>query len=96
MSELPPDPPRLRAIPAHLDQQLADNQTVGTYLRLQLDFVRQALAVAERKAPTRQQLPYSQRLGLEAPTRTQRVRYMIDCRRTANGPQPSTSTTADR
>ncbi|MFL4904798.1 DUF6233 domain-containing protein [Streptomyces sp. MMS24-I2-30] len=47
MSELPPDPPRLRAILAHLEQQLADNETVGIYLRLQRDVVRRALTAAE-------------------------------------------------
>jgi hypothetical protein len=35
MSALPPDAPRLHAIMAFLDKQIADNETVGTYLRLQ-------------------------------------------------------------
>ena len=43
MSELPPDPARLRAILQYLDQQITDNETVGIYLRLQRDAVRQAL-----------------------------------------------------
>lgn len=30
MPQLPPDPTRLRAILAHLDRQLAANETVGT------------------------------------------------------------------
>jgi hypothetical protein len=49
MHELPSDPPRLRAILAHLDEQLAGNETVGIYLRLQRDTVRAALAAAERR-----------------------------------------------
>ncbi|MGW3847162.1 DUF6233 domain-containing protein [Streptomyces fagopyri] len=51
MNDLPPDPQRLRAILAHLDQQLATQATVATYLRLQRDSVRRALAAAERPAP---------------------------------------------
>ncbi|MFC8515509.1 DUF6233 domain-containing protein [Streptomyces sp. NPDC057257] len=43
MDELPPDPARLRAILQYLDRQIADNETVGTYLRLQRDAVRKAL-----------------------------------------------------
>ncbi|WP_128382406.1 DUF6233 domain-containing protein [Streptomyces cavernae] len=55
MSELPPDPHRLRALLAHLDAELAANRTVATYLRLQRDAVRQALAAAGRKqSPPRQ------------------------------------------
>lgn len=56
MNELPPDPPRLRAILAHLDQQLATNATLTTYLRLQRDAVHRALTAAER-APSPQQRP---------------------------------------
>ncbi|MFD8741288.1 hypothetical protein ACFV06_41210, partial [Streptomyces sp. NPDC059618] len=47
MSELPPDPQRLRAILAHLDQQIAHTETIGTYLRLQRDAVQAALDRAE-------------------------------------------------
>ncbi|MER7226466.1 hypothetical protein [Streptomyces rubradiris] len=43
MTELPPDPPRLRAILAHLDRQVAENDTIGRYLRLQRDAVRRHL-----------------------------------------------------
>ncbi|AVH56500.1 hypothetical protein C4B68_12785 [Streptomyces dengpaensis] len=49
MNELPPDPARLRTILAHLEAQLADEETVVTYLRLQQDAVRHALAVAEAR-----------------------------------------------
>ncbi|WP_328439344.1 DUF6233 domain-containing protein [Streptomyces sp. NBC_00444] len=56
MDELPPDVPRLRAIQAHLEQQLAANETVGTYLRLQLDAVRKAIArVDGQPSPQRTQ-----------------------------------------
>ncbi|MFF4902922.1 DUF6233 domain-containing protein [Streptomyces sp. NPDC001068] len=50
MNELPPDAPRLRAILAHLDQQIADTDTVGTYLRLQRGAVVSAISRAERQA----------------------------------------------
>ncbi|MGW3135930.1 DUF6233 domain-containing protein [Streptomyces sp. NPDC001139] len=43
MTELPPDPTRLRAILAYLDQQITDNDTIGFYLQLQRDAVHQAL-----------------------------------------------------
>ncbi|MFF8726835.1 DUF6233 domain-containing protein [Streptomyces sp. NPDC015171] len=48
MPQLPPDPPRLRAILTHLDRQIAENATIGIYLRLQRDTVQQALTRAER------------------------------------------------
>ncbi|MEU3521371.1 DUF6233 domain-containing protein [Streptomyces sp. NPDC006654] len=50
MNELPPDPPRLRAILAHLDKQIADTETVAAYLRLQRRDVVAAISRAERKA----------------------------------------------
>ncbi|MGW7241525.1 DUF6233 domain-containing protein [Streptomyces sp. NPDC054804] len=53
MNELPPDPPRLRAILAHLDKQIADTETVATYLRLQHRDVLAAISRAERKATPR-------------------------------------------
>jgi hypothetical protein len=56
VNELPPDLKRLRAVLAHLDRQLTDNETVGTYLRLQRDTVQRALAAAE-PAPAQQQRP---------------------------------------
>lgn len=51
MSELPPDPPRLRAILAHLNQQLTENETVVIYLRLQRDAVQAALTRTEQPSP---------------------------------------------
>lgn len=50
MNELPSDPPRLRAILTHLDQQLADTDTIAIYLRLQRSAVMAALSRAERTA----------------------------------------------
>ncbi|MFJ2007030.1 DUF6233 domain-containing protein [Streptomyces chartreusis] len=47
MSELPPDPKRLGVILAYLDEQIARHETVGVYLRLQRDAVRDALAHAD-------------------------------------------------
>ncbi|MFF3467820.1 DUF6233 domain-containing protein [Streptomyces sp. NPDC001984] len=47
MSALPPDAQRLRAILRHLDLQIAENETVGLYLRLQRDAVSEALAQVE-------------------------------------------------
>ncbi|MGW7244218.1 hypothetical protein [Streptomyces sp. NPDC054804] len=44
MSELPPDPPRLRAILAHQDRQLADTETIAPYLRLPRDAVQATLS----------------------------------------------------
>ncbi|MEV7325651.1 hypothetical protein [Streptomyces sp. NPDC093970] len=50
MTELPSDTPRLRAILAHLEQRIADTDTVGTYLRLQRGAVLAAISRAERQA----------------------------------------------
>ncbi|MEU6649486.1 DUF6233 domain-containing protein [Streptomyces sp. NPDC046900] len=51
MPELPPDPDRLRAILAWLDERHVENETVGIYLRMQRDAVREALARAEGGSP---------------------------------------------
>ncbi|MFF9158274.1 DUF6233 domain-containing protein [Streptomyces sp. NPDC014846] len=72
MTELPPDPPRLRAILAYLDQRIAETETVATYLRLQTTAVRQALAAAEKQPPNGRRLPpprpqHHQPAALEAP-----------------------------
>ncbi|MGW2705419.1 hypothetical protein [Streptomyces sp. NPDC001340] len=55
MSELPPDPPRLRQILAYLDEQLAKTEAIAIYLRLQRDKVKAALARAE--GPAQQERP---------------------------------------
>lgn len=88
MSELPPDAPRLRAILAHLDQQAADNEAVGIYLRLQRDKVRAALARAE----TKEQRQPARRRRRPAPTQLptyaqagQPTRYKVVQRETDEG-----------
>ena len=94
MSELPPDPARLRAILQYLDQQLSDHETVGIYLRLQRDAVRAALAHAEGSAPARRRgghLPKGaaplRSMGIaHAPVRP---RFVVQQKRTPNGPEPS-------
>ncbi|MFF7946991.1 DUF6233 domain-containing protein [Streptomyces griseorubiginosus] len=94
MSELPPDPPRLRAILAHLDKQLTDHETVGIYLRLQRDAVLAALARAEAPPPARRRgghLPKGaaplRSMGItHAPTRP---RFVVQQKRTPRGPEPA-------
>ncbi|MEV7364229.1 DUF6233 domain-containing protein [Streptomyces sp. NPDC091299] len=93
MSDLPPDPARLRAILAHLDRQLADNETVGIYLRIQRDTVRQALARADGQTPQPQQ--QRERPAVEAPPRQQVTRYVIEQRRTPDGPEEASVHLAD-
>jgi hypothetical protein len=51
MPDLPPDPERLRALLAWLTEQAEANETVGIWLRLQRDAVREALAAAEGEQP---------------------------------------------
>ncbi|MEU3785235.1 DUF6233 domain-containing protein [Streptomyces sp900129855] len=93
MHELPQDPPRLRAILGFLEQQLADEETVVTYLRLQVQSVRHALAVAEHRKPAEpgppQRRPAAARPALgPAPNRGERksTGFMIEQRRTPTGP----------
>ncbi|MFF7067320.1 DUF6233 domain-containing protein [Streptomyces pseudovenezuelae] len=94
MNDLPPDAPRLRAILAHLDKQVADHETVGIYLRLQRDAVRAALARAEEPPPHQRRpgrLPKGaaplHSMGITpAPTRP---RFVVQQKRTPHGPEPS-------
>ncbi|MFJ4931706.1 DUF6233 domain-containing protein [Streptomyces sp. NPDC088736] len=65
MSDLPPDPARLRAILAHLDRQLADTDTIRIYLQLQRQEVQRALQAAGR--PPRPQRPQPLRPALTPP-----------------------------
>ncbi|MFF4709254.1 DUF6233 domain-containing protein [Streptomyces sp. NPDC001297] len=67
MSELPSDAPRLRAILAHLDQQIADTDTIGTYLRLQRDAVQAALSRTGHTTTPRSALPTPQRRPRQLP-----------------------------
>ncbi|MBT2676806.1 hypothetical protein J7E95_39695 [Streptomyces sp. ISL-14] len=95
MTELPPDPVRLRAILAHLDKQLADNETVGIYLRLQRDAVRDALARAERQPTSPQASPQRNALGsaelpMYAPNSAERraTGFVVERQPRAVGPEP--------
>ena len=56
MSDLPPDPPRLRAVLEHLERQVAETEAIGIYLRLRRDEVRKAVTRAT-SAPTRARTP---------------------------------------
>jgi len=93
MNELPLDPPRLRAILAYLEKQLTEEEVVVTYLRLQVEGVRHALAVAETRKPAEPgppPRPGAARPALgPAPTRSERGSsgFMIEQRRTPTGPQ---------
>ncbi|MER5912341.1 DUF6233 domain-containing protein [Streptomyces sp. NPDC001982] len=57
MSQLPPDPERLRLILEWLDEQIAHNDTVATYLQLQHATVTEALAQAEGEQQPAEQPP---------------------------------------
>ncbi|MEU5499542.1 DUF6233 domain-containing protein [Streptomyces griseofuscus] len=83
MSDLPPDPPRLRAILEHLDRQVAETETIGIYLRLQRDEVREALAWAT-SAPTRARGP--QRPGPQQ--RAPSVEYLMESKSGPDDPLP--------
>jgi hypothetical protein len=92
MSELPPDAPRLRVILTHLDKQIADNDTVGIYLRLQRQAVQEALARTEAPPPRR---PGRLAKGA-APLRSMgvahtqpRPRFVVQQKRTPGGPEPA-------
>jgi hypothetical protein len=92
MSELPQDPPRLRAILAHLNQQITDHETVGIYLQLQRKAVQEALARAEAPPERR-----SGRLAKgAAPLRSMgvaqvhpRPQFVVQQKRTPRGPEPA-------
>ncbi|MFI1607786.1 DUF6233 domain-containing protein [Streptomyces griseofuscus] len=83
MSDLPPDPPRLRAILEHLERQVAETETIGIYLRLQRDEVRKALARAT-SAPTRVRTP--QRPELQQ--RTPPAEYLMESKSGPDDPLP--------
>ncbi|WP_326729000.1 DUF6233 domain-containing protein [Streptomyces phaeochromogenes] len=95
MNELPPDPLRLRVILTHLEQQLTDEETLVTYLRIQVEAVRRALAVAENRgaassqpSPHRPHAPARPALG-PVPNRMESGTpgFMIEQRRTPTGPK---------
>ncbi|MGV9247837.1 DUF6233 domain-containing protein [Streptomyces sp. NPDC003710] len=89
MSLLPPDPSRLRAILAHLDRQITENETVGIYLRLQRDAVREALARTERgprqRGPRVRDGTTLPGFALPPP----KAGYVVQQKRTPNGPEPA-------
>ncbi|MFI8531787.1 DUF6233 domain-containing protein [Streptomyces aquilus] len=100
MNDLPPDPARLRAILEHLGKQIADNETVAIYLRLQRDAVQAALVEAE--APPARPRRSGRPVKGAAPLRTMgiahaqpRPRFVVQQKRTPNGPEPSIIHTAD-
>ncbi|MEU6068617.1 MULTISPECIES: DUF6233 domain-containing protein [Streptomyces] len=102
MSALPPDAPRLRAILAYLQEQIAQSDTVGTYLRLQRDAVREALARAEgRSAPGSPRPTAAARrpaaLPSFAPHRVRRrsTGFVVQQKRTPGGPEPAVIHTDD-
>ncbi|MFF2519383.1 DUF6233 domain-containing protein [Streptomyces sp. NPDC058086] len=96
MPLLPPDPPRLRAILAHLDREIADNETITVYLRLQRDAVQDALVLAEHQPPRR---PQRQPKGAGSlPNFTPpspKSGYVVQQKRTPTGPEPALIHMAD-
>ncbi|MEV8432018.1 DUF6233 domain-containing protein [Streptomyces chartreusis] len=95
MNELPPDSPRLREILAHLDKELAANETVGTYLRLQRQAVQAALKQAEAPPPRRSRIAKGGKgLGPVAQISV-RPTFIVQQRRTPRGSEPSMIHLAD-
>ncbi|MFG2554430.1 DUF6233 domain-containing protein [Streptomyces sp. NPDC048581] len=89
MNELPPDPPRLRAILAHLDKEIAENETVTIYLRLQRDAVHAALARAEAPRPRRPRLPKGGAGPGSVAQIVPRPQFVVQQKRTPRGPEPA-------
>ena len=91
MTELPPDARRLRRILAHLDQQVADHDAVDTYLRLQREAVRAALAdVEDESPPAPPPPPPREQRPPAAPNRgRQSNRFVVDHQPQAVGPEPA-------
>ncbi|MFC5215198.1 DUF6233 domain-containing protein [Streptomyces coerulescens] len=101
MAELPPDARRLRAILAYLDEQIAGHETVGIYLRLQREAVRAALTrVENRRAPEPPKPPRSQSPSAlspfaPSPEMRQSTGFVVQQKRTPNGPEPAVIHTGD-
>ena len=96
LSQLPPDLPRLRTILAHLDRQIAENHTIGIYLRLQRDAVREALTRAERRPPRRQsRVKGAGPLPGFTPLPAAGAGFVVQQKRTAAGPEPALIHLAD-
>ncbi|KUN10267.1 hypothetical protein AQI95_00590 [Streptomyces yokosukanensis] len=96
MSLLPPDPRRLRAILAYLDEQLAANETVAVYLRLQRDAILAALVRAER--PPQHRPRHKAKGGGPLPAFNPPAAmpgYVVQQKRTPSGPEPALVHLAD-
>lgn len=93
MAELPPDPDRLRFILAYLEERIAENSTVGVYLRLQRDAVREALARAEEHPPTgpgpRTRRPQAPPALPVARGARETTGFAVERQRRAVGPEPA-------
>lgn len=92
VNELPPDPPRLRAILAYLDRQIAEHETIGTYLQLQRRDVQRALAATKRQAPPRPSASASQSRP-QRPPQAERMKlrpgtYMLESKIRPDHPRP--------
>ncbi|MGF0177260.1 DUF6233 domain-containing protein [Streptomyces sp. Marseille-Q5077] len=91
MSALPPDATRLHAILSFLDKQIADNEAVGIYLRLQRDAVRQAIARAEVQQSNPQAPQQPSPAVLRASTSSRRqgsTGFSVEQQPRALGPEP--------
>ncbi|MFE7276017.1 DUF6233 domain-containing protein [Streptomyces sp. NPDC057623] len=94
MAALPPDPRRLRAILAFLEDRIAENETVGIYLRLQSDAVRAALAGTEElpRSPRARPEPPRRHRPTPSPDRGTDRRpssFVVQQKRTPDGPEPA-------
>ncbi|MFE6620504.1 DUF6233 domain-containing protein [Streptomyces sp. NPDC057740] len=94
MAVLPPDARRLRAILAYLEARIAENETVGIYLRLQSDAVRTALAGAE-ETPRTPPAPERRRPTLPSFAPGHPGTYVVQQKRTPDGPEPAVIHTTD-
>ncbi|RPE38992.1 hypothetical protein EDD90_1942 [Streptomyces sp. Ag109_O5-1] len=94
MNDLPPDTRRLKVILAYLEKQIADEETLLTYLRLQVHNVQAALARAETPDPPAPQRRRGRPVkgGSNLPAMTQAgtsVGFVVQRKRTPNGPEPA-------
>jgi hypothetical protein len=94
--ELPPDPPRLRAILKHLDEATAENAAIHTYLDIQRNKVLDALKLAEgAAAPTQSPAPPPTPPAHARPTGRPSKPFKIGRVRTPDGPVPASVHLAD-
>lgn len=85
MSELPPDPARLRLILQYLEEAVAENATVHVYLDIQRNMVIDALKAAEGEKGGTSPAPTAP-ANRKAKTTSG---FKIDRARTPNGPVPT-------